>query len=390
MASAAAGHRRAAGTRVGGVLQPGRQLDRRALLDAEHPRLVRVGAVEARDLDGDLVLRVLRDDERHLLVGEAAVVGDAEHPDIRACQADVDRHVAEHLRGSRPGCAAAGRAGRPPPGALTSRASESRSGGGTGPNTTRSSSRPRWLRRTVTCVPASGTSSSEVVARRRRSRCSRGRACPSLALACVALDPHVPRLADPGARGRRRPGRQAVAPAMISAVAVSVSERQPGPDLEGQRPRPRSAGCSSRSQMQLAVRRERRIRELSLQGRQGARAGVVARAFWDLDPDRRRGRSHSPFAGESEGDFISRFLMPTDPREKSWIGKPGSGSDSHSSRRPPRGSCRAVLQREGGGSPRSTKSLVGSASRRRGTSRRSVWACRACSSSRCPRPSPPA
>ena len=75
-----------------------RQLDRRALLDAEHPRLVGVRAVEARDLDVHRAVRVLGDDERHFLVGEAAVVGDAEDAlALRRCH----RHVAEHLGDDR-------------------------------------------------------------------------------------------------------------------------------------------------------------------------------------------------------------------------------------------------------------------------------------------------
>ena len=165
-----------------------RQLDRRALLDAEHPRLVRVRAVEARDLDVHGAVRVLGDDERHLFVGEAAVVGDAEH-----AQALRRRHrnVAEHLGDDRLACAAAGLARRLPPGATDVEGFGSRSGGGTGPNTTRSSSTPE-VAETHGHLRAGSVLRDGRAGRsrgRRRSRCSRGTACPcSTCRRAVALD----------------------------------------------------------------------------------------------------------------------------------------------------------------------------------------------------------
>ena len=68
-----------------------RQRNRSRRLDAQHPRVVAVGAVEARDLDR--VRAAFGRDHRHLFVGEPAVVGDVQG----GLAERVLRHVGERL-----------------------------------------------------------------------------------------------------------------------------------------------------------------------------------------------------------------------------------------------------------------------------------------------------
>ena len=287
--------------RVSRRLAARRQLDRRALLDPQHPRLVRVRAVEARDLDVDGAVRVLGDDERHLFVGESAVVGDAEHAQAFR---GFDRNVAEHLRDDRlralvqvwrdvrrlqhgrRGLRVAQRLGHRPEHdeiVVDLEMAETHGHQRAGFSPFREVEPEEVL-----VVAVRGVAEVQGVGLHQRAY---PRTRSSI----------VPRLEDPGARGGRGLDRGQCAGSDLGRCNLGL-ERQAGLDVERQRLEGvrRDAG---QVPVQLAVRRERRVLKRSLQGRQEARAGDVARLVRDLHRDLCREEARAG-AREGEADVV--------------------------------------------------------------------------------------